>query len=327
MERKIPYPDKMKALQYTNEIKLVTLDTPKVTSPYDIIVKVLASSLNEKKNERLPSPIILGSDFSGVVVAKGNSPEANTFFLNDPVLGTVLTGTHAEYVKVDVRKDTIEEKPYSITHQEAAAVPSCLLPVLSALKIDEKQESHKPKILIIGASEGMGPFAIQAAKKIFDANVTAICSSEHELVKSLGADFAYDEKESPNLLLKSQNDFDIIFDVIGCGDKNYPKYRSLLKKHGVYVTTVRKEKSYWAYIRMVFSMIYRKLIGLFTSTKYRVVTVKNHKNFKNGLAYVEKREIRSIIAKEFDLKDGVKAFELFEQKEYGGKIILNHTGK
>ncbi|CAG8469541.1 8352_t:CDS:10 [Diversispora eburnea] len=316
----IPYPDKMKALQYTkyNEIKLVVLDTPKVTSPYDIIVKVHASSLNGKI-QLLQSPIVLGLDFSGVIVAKGNSPEVNRFFLNDPVMGTVITGIHAEFIKVDVRKDTIEEKPYSITHQEAATIPSCFLQVLWALYIDEKQKPHKPKILIIGASEGLGTLEIQVAKQLFDANVTAICSSEHiELAKSLGADFAYDEKESSNELLKTQNNFDIIFNVIGYNDKNYPKYRSLLKKNGIYVTTVGKEKlTYCTYIRVTFSTIYRKLIGLFTSTKYRIVFAKNHKDFKNGLTYIERREIRSFISKEFDLKDSEKAFELLEQEGYG----------
>ncbi|RHZ54738.1 hypothetical protein Glove_423g13 [Diversispora epigaea] len=66
MEHKIPYPDKMKSLQYTKY-------TPKVTSPYDIIVKVCASSPNGKIKPLL-SPIIPGLE---VVVAKGNSPEAN----------------------------------------------------------------------------------------------------------------------------------------------------------------------------------------------------------------------------------------------------------
>lgn len=62
------------------------------------------------------------------------------------------------YVKVNAQTDTIEGKPFSITHQDAATVPTCLLTVLCAfledagLKIDEKQESHKPKILLLGAS-------------------------------------------------------------------------------------------------------------------------------------------------------------------------------
>lgn len=113
MDKKVPYPPKMKALQFSeygppNVIKLITLDTPKVTSPHDIIVKVHASALDPKDCKMLhgelkltPLPIVPGVDFSGVVVAKGDSQEANRFFLNDPVMGNVEFGANAEYVTVN----------------------------------------------------------------------------------------------------------------------------------------------------------------------------------------------------------------------------------
>jgi len=139
-------------------------------------------------------PVILGSDVSGVVESVGS--KVQRFKVGDEVyamqshLGKM--GGYAEYISVI--ESAVGIKPSNMTHEEAAAVPVAALTGWQALIKDAKIKKGD-KVLIIGASGGVGTYGVQIAKA-FGASVTGVCSTANvELVKSLGADRVIDYKK------------------------------------------------------------------------------------------------------------------------------------
>lgn len=131
-----------------------------------------------------------GGDMSGVVAAAGKG--ANLFKPGDEVFGDLTLrgfGALAEYVPVP--EEMLTRKPANVSFEEAAAVPQAALVALCGLR-DKGKIQKGQKVLIFGASGGIGTFAVQLAKH-FGAEVTGVCSTPHvDLVKSLGADHVID---------------------------------------------------------------------------------------------------------------------------------------
>lgn len=128
-------------------------------------------------------------DFSGVVEALG--PEVTEFARGDPVFGTkdVALGAFAEYVSVPVKN--IARKPDRVSWEEAAGLPTSGMTALQALRFGRAVKPGQ-RVLINGASSGVGTFAVQLAKSM-GAHVTGVCSTPNvEMVRSLGADVVVD---------------------------------------------------------------------------------------------------------------------------------------
>jgi len=331
-----------------SNLKYVEVKAPTLNSEYKVIVKVIAAGINpiEYKlrrgnfpfvNALLHFPAILGNDFSGIVVAKGKN--VTEFNIGDEVFGRTQSifnglGSYAQYLPVDVKSDGIVKKPSSITHQEAAGFGlACLtawigLVSTGGLKIDEEAKQLQQKVLVIGASGGLGTFAVQIAKNINNAHVTAICSGKNaELVKKLGADRVIDyTKEDFGVSLKQEEkeSFDLVFDCIG-GDEIYNKSIPILKKKGNFVTVVGPDP-YGDNVGVVEALkmgtvaFGRKFFGV---RNYKIILTAALKDLPKITTYLEKRQIITVIGHEFDLKDGVKAHELSESHKAVGKIILN----
>ena len=135
---------------------------------------------------RAPKNPVLGSDFAGVVEAVGKT--VTRFKPGDEVFG-VAQGTFAEYARV--REDKLARKPANLTFEQAAAVPTSGFTALQALR-DQGHVQPGQKVLVIGASGGVGTFAVQLAKA-FGAEVTGVSSTTKvDLVRSIGADHAID---------------------------------------------------------------------------------------------------------------------------------------
>jgi len=192
----------------------------------------------------------------------------------------------------------------------------------------KRQKKIQQKVLIIGASGGLGTFAVQIAKNINNAHVTAICSGKNEeLVKKLGADRIIDyTKEDFGVTLKQEEkeSFDLVFDCIG-GDEIYTKSIPILKTKGNFITVVGPDP-YGDNVGAVEALklgavaLGRKFFGV---RNYKVILVASSKDLPKITTYLEKRQIITVIGHEFDLKDGVKAHELSESHKAVGKIILN----
>jgi len=196
----------MKAVVYTEygspdvlQLKEVEKPTPKDD---EVLVKVQAASLNALDWHVLrgkpflvrfmgfgflrPKKTILGADFAGTVEAVGRN--VKRFQLGDEVFGSSLGG-FAEYHVV--RENVLMSKPASVSFDEAAAVPVAAIIALQGLRNEGQIQSGK-KVLIVGASGGVGTFAVQIAKS-FGTEVTALCSTRNlDQARSLGADQVID---------------------------------------------------------------------------------------------------------------------------------------
>src|SRR5438132_2863756 len=227
-------------------LKLEEVQKP-VPQDDEVLVKVLATSVNAGDWAHLlrgkpflmrlmgfgllkPKNTILGSDIAGRVEAVGRN--VKQFQSGDEVFGNTAEygfGGFAEYVSVP--ENTLVLKPTNISFEEAAAVPQASLVALQGLR-DKGQIQKGQKVLINGASGGVGTFAVQIAKA-FGAEVTAVCSTRNvDTARSIGADHVIDytredfTESGPRYdLMMGANAYHSIFD-----------YRRALSQDGIYVT-------------------------------------------------------------------------------------------
>jgi NADPH:quinone reductase-like Zn-dependent oxidoreductase len=168
-------------------------------SPY---VMRLGTGLGKPKYTRI------GTDFAGTVESAG--ADVTLFQPGDEVFGGA-NGAFSQYLTI--REDrALTIKPANISFEQAAAIPIAAISALQALR-DLGQLAAGDKVLINGASGGVGTYAVQIAKA-FGAEVTGVCSTRNvEMVKSLGADQVFDYKKSD--YTKSGQKFDLIVDMVG----------------------------------------------------------------------------------------------------------------
>jgi NADPH:quinone reductase-like Zn-dependent oxidoreductase len=178
-----------------------------------------------------PKPAILGSDVAGRAEAVGRN--VRQFRPGDEVYGYLADcgkGAYAEYVCAP--ENALGLKPANLSFEEAAAVPEAALVALQAVRDDGKIRKGQ-KVLVYGASGGIGTFAVQIAKA-FGAEVTGVCSTRNlELVRSLGADQVIDYTKED--FAKSGQRYDLI--VATAGYRSISDYRRALNPGGIYVCT------------------------------------------------------------------------------------------
>jgi NADPH:quinone reductase-like Zn-dependent oxidoreductase len=218
-------------------LKIVEIEKPEVADD-EVLVRVRASSVNMAEwygmtglfLARLggglvrPKDTRLGTDFAGVVEVVGK--DVSNFKPGDEVFGG-SNGAYAEYVTVGKE---IAPKPASITFEEAAAVPMAGLTALQGLRDYGKIQAGQ-KVLINGASGGVGTFAVQIAKA-FGAEVTAVCSTRNiECAHWLGADHVVDYTRED--FTRSSQKYDLLFDVVG--SRSWSAYRRVLKPNATVV--------------------------------------------------------------------------------------------
>ncbi len=223
------------------ELQYRELSKP-IAKSNELLVRVRASSINpvdwkiRQGHLQLLTgfnfPRIVGSDISGVVVEVGR--DVTKFQPGDEVytfLNPTAGGACAEYAVVP--ESSAAFKPKNITHAEAAAVPIAGLTALQALR-DLGEIKAGYKVLINGASGGVGIFAVQVAKAM-NAEVTGVCSAKNrEFVNSLGADYVLDYTEI-EFTIQSEK-YDIILDAVGT--KTFAECENVLQSEGVYISTL-----------------------------------------------------------------------------------------
>ncbi len=210
-----------------------------------VIIKVFASSVNpidckirngtQFGHLSVELPLILGYDVAGEVVEIGS--QVRKFKIGDNVycrLDSEFGGAYAQFAQAG--EDTVAFKPENISFFEAACIPFAGLTALQAIRDYGKLQSGE-KVLINGASGGVGGFALQLAKAR-GAKVTAVCSSKHSaMIEELNPDNFIDYNKIDFTKLKDK--YDVIIDVNG--NKNFANCSSLLNKNGRYITTQTAE--------------------------------------------------------------------------------------
>jgi NADPH:quinone reductase-like Zn-dependent oxidoreductase len=254
-----------------------------------------------------PRSKMLGVEIAGEVVSKGK--DVTQFKDGDQVFastGMKMSG-HSEFICLKEKSD-MAIKPSNMTFEEAAAVPHCGLTALHFLR---KGNVHKgQKVLIYGASGGIGTFAVQIAKEM-GAEVTGVCSTKNiELVRSLGASHVIDyTKEN---LSSYEDTFDVIFDTVGKSD--HSECVKALKKGGHYLGAVHME-------------IGRIAKGVWTS-------ITTSKKFTGGVAgfsveglnhlkeLIEAGKVRSVIDKTYSLDEMVEANRYVDTGHKSGHVAV-----
>jgi len=217
--------------------QLSVRDVPRPTPGIGcVLVRVVAVSIHAGDHHMLTGrPYIIrlavgrreipGMDFAGVVEELGTNVER--FAPGDDVLGTadVACGAFAEYVCVPAKN--VVQKPKNVDWEAAAALPTSGQTALQALRTG-RAVTNGHRILINGASGGVGSFAVQLAKSM-GAHVTGVCSTQNvEMVRSLGADVVVDyRKESIEAVAAAGAKYDKIIDAVGRSG-----WRQLLNPHG-----------------------------------------------------------------------------------------------
>jgi len=202
-------------------LRLDDIDKP-VPGSGEVLVRVRAATVNARDWHLMrgdpyvarltlgiskPKRRVRGTDFAGTVEAVG--PNVRWFGVGDEVYGEVH-GAFAEYVCAP--SGVVASKPAGLTFEQAAAVPLAASTALVALR-DAAQLGTGQRVLINGASGGVGTFAVQIAK-VLGADVTAVCSTRNaDLVRSIGADEVVDYTRDD--FARGQKRYDVVLDLVG----------------------------------------------------------------------------------------------------------------
>ena len=322
----------MNAIVYTEYGPPEVLRLTEVAKPTpkegEVLVKVHAASINAAESHivrgepfvaRLmvggilkPKHTIPGAALAGWVEAVGKN--ARQFQPGDEVYGDLSEsgwGAFAEYACA--RESALALKPSNLTFEAAAAVPLASITALQGLRDNGKIKSGQ-KVLINGASGGVGTFAVQLAK-FFGTEVTGVCSTgKLDLVRSLGADHVIDYKRED--FRQSGQHYDLILDV--GAQHSFLKYRRAMTPNGIYV---------WVggLTPLVFQvMLLGPLVSRMGSQKFNSLTAKpQSKDLVFMKEILEAGKVVPIIDRCYPLQEVAKGLRHLEEGQARGKIIIN----
>jgi NADPH:quinone reductase-like Zn-dependent oxidoreductase len=256
---------------------------------------------------RKPRDTRLGVDLAGQVAAVGKN--VTQFKPGDEVFGA-CRGSLAEYVCVP--EDKLAPKPANLSFEEAAAVPVAALTVLQGFRdMGRIQPGHK--VLIDGASGGVGTFAVQIAK-LFGAEVTAVCSTRNvERARSLGADHVIDYTQED--FTKSGKRYNLIMGANA--HHSIFDYRRLLTHDGIYVLV-------GGGMPQIFQgLLLASLLSRVGSKKARFFIANlNQKDLVFLKELLEAGRVVPIIDRRYPLSDAAEAIRYLEQGHAQGKIVI-----
>jgi NADPH:quinone reductase-like Zn-dependent oxidoreductase len=255
---------------------------------------------------RKPKITILGAEFAGEIESVGK--DVTLFRKGDQVFGYrgPSMGANAEYLCMP-EDGCMATKPANMTYEEAAAVPFGAIVALNLLRKVNIQSGGK--VLINGASGGIGQFAVQLAK-YFGAEVTGVCSTPRlELVKSLGADKVIDYTQED--FTQSGETYDLIFDILG--KSSFSRCKISLKQNGRYLLASFK-------MRQLFQMIWTSIIGSKKVICAMAPTKKEDLIFIKEL--IEAGVIKSIIDRCYPLEQSAEAHRYVETGHKKGNVVI-----
>jgi len=304
-------------------LRLTEIEIP-VPKDDQVLVKVHAASANALDWRRFamwpivarlmeggfskPKDPAVGADLAGVVEAVGSG--VTDFKPGDEVFG-VCNGSFAEYA---LARDTkIVHKPANVSFEQAAAVPVAALTALQGLR-DKGQIQAGEKVLIHGASGGVGIFAVQIAKAL-GAEVTAVCSMRNlEMARSLGADHVIDYTRED--FTKNGKKYDLILGVNGY--RSVFTYRRALTPNGRYWVAGGKAG------QILEGMTLAPLVGRFGTKKMGMMgiatTPKEDLLFLKDL--LEAGKIVPVIDKSYPLSEAASAIRYMMEDHARGKVVI-----
>jgi NADPH:quinone reductase-like Zn-dependent oxidoreductase len=246
-------------------------------------------------------------ELAGEVEALGK--EVTRFKAGDQVFASTLTekfGAYAEY-KCLPEQGMVAVKPANMTYEEAASIPYGALTALNLLRKVNIQPGQK--VLINGASGGIGSAAVQLAK-YYGAEVTGVCATPRlEFVKSLGADKLIDYTKED--FTKNGETYDLIFDILG--KSSFSRCKNSLKPNGRYLLASFK-------MTQLFQMLWTSILS-----DKKVICAMSSENPKDLIfvkELVEAGKIKSIIDRRFPLEQIPEAHHYIEKGHKKGNVVI-----
>ncbi len=301
------------------QLKEVEKPTPTANQ---VLVKVLVASVNKKDLAPVkgavvarllgtgllkPKRKILGDDIAGRVEAVGKN--VTQFQPGDEVFG-VTSGGFAEYACA--REDLLAMKPTNVTFEEAAAVPVAAITALQALRKGRIQP--RQKVLVNGASGGVGTFTVQIAKS-FATDVTAVCSTKHlDTARSIGADHVIDYTQED--FTKNAQKYDLI--IAANGYHSILDYRRALSPMGMCIVLGGK-------LAQVFQALLLGPLLSKTGTKqlgFMGIAKLNQKDLVLVKELLEAGKVKPVIDRRYPLAKTAEAIRYLEEGHARGKVVI-----
>jgi len=289
----------------------------------EVLVRVKAASLNAGDVFTLrgspwltrlmvgfprPKNHILGWDMAGIVEAVGSS--VTQFRPGDEVYAS-CSGTLAEYV--GVAEEKLALKPANLTFEQAAAVPTAAITALIGLRDAGKLRAGQ-KVLINGASGGVGTFAVQIAKAL-GAEVTGVCSTRNvEMVRSLGADHVIDYTRED--FTKNSQRYDLILDNVA--SRSFADLRRTLTPQGKIIPNSGHGGMGYVFKAYLLSLIMRQHGSMYLATP-------SGKDLLVLRELCETGKLKPVIDQTYPLRDTPAAFRYLEKEHARGKVVITIT--
>ena len=260
-----------------------------------------------------PKITILGSEFAGQIESAGK--DVNLFKKGDQVFGYLgqNMGAYAEYLCMP-EDGCVAIKPANMTYEEAAIIPYGAIMALNLLRKMNIQSGQK--VLVNGASGGIGSAAVQIAK-YFGAEVTGVCGTPRlEFVKSLGADKVIDYTKED--FTQSGETYDLIFDILG--KISFSGCKSSLKQNGRYLLASFKMKQ-------LFQMLWTSMIG--NKRVICALAIDKQEDLIFIKELIEAGKIKSVIDRCYTLEQTAEAHRYVEKGQKKGNVVITvgHNNK
>jgi NADPH:quinone reductase-like Zn-dependent oxidoreductase len=257
---------------------------------------------------RKPKRTILGTELAGEIKTAGKN--VKSFKKGDQVfgIGSEIFGAYAEYA-CRPEKGALALKPANLTYDEAAAVPFGAGTALYFLR-DMAKLQRGQKVLVNGASGGVGVYAVQLAK-YYGAEVTGVCSSTNvELVKSLGADKVIDYTRED--FTKSGETYDIILDTVA-GKTSFSRCKGALKQNGLYLAVAGGLQEAALMIWTSITGGKKVIFGSPVERKEELIFIKE---------LVEAGKIKPVIDRRYPLEQTVEAHRYVDTGHKKGSVVI-----
>jgi NADPH:quinone reductase-like Zn-dependent oxidoreductase len=306
-------------------LKLASIEKPSPEAGR-VLVRVHASSVNPLEYHymrgtpymmrmstgmRVPKETRIGVDFAGTVEAVGDG--VTQFKQGDEVFG-IRTGAFADYITV--REGSLGTKPSNMSFEQTASVPVAAVTALQALR-DKGKVKAGQRVLINGASGGVGTFAVQIAKSM-GAQVTGVSSTRNlELVRSLGADEVIDYTKQD--YTRTGQRFDVIIDMVG--NHGLLANRRAMTPKGTYVI-VGGEKGRW--IAPMDRFVTAMILDLFVGQELTGILAEVNKADLTVLRdLMQAGKVTPVIDRRYTLDQVPQAVEYLETGRARGKVVIN----
>jgi NADPH:quinone reductase-like Zn-dependent oxidoreductase len=260
---------------------------------------------------RTPKTPVPGADVAGVVEAVGNG--VTRFQPGAEVFG-IAKGSYAEYARA--REHKLAPKPANLTFEQAAVVAISGLPALQGLRDHGKMRPGQ-KVLIIGASGGVGTYAVQLAKA-FGAEVTGVCTTTKvDLVRSIGADHVIDYKHDD--FAEGEQHYDLILDI--GGNSSLSRLRRALTPKGTLVIVGGETDGRWlgGTDRQLRALLLSPFVGQKLGT---FISRENHEDMIVLKDLIEAGKVTPVIDRTYPLSEVPEAIRYMRKGRARGKVVI-----